>query len=111
MGNTKPPAQGLYELHAEVDDGHLTAARDLIRGWQDRAAAQARGASQERPGPDWRLIRDVGAGAREIGRRASVPGPAAAATPQYAADLAHWGDGRGAGPDGPGAADGPEAGG
>jgi len=110
MGNTKPPAQGPYELHAELDDGHLTAARDLIRDWQDRAAAQAR-ASQERPGPDWRLIRDAEAGAREIGLRASVPDPAAAGTPRYAADLAHWGDGRGVGPDGPEAADGAEAGG
>jgi hypothetical protein len=111
LGSNEPPAQGLYELHAELDDGHLAAARDLIRDWRDRAAAQARGAGQERPGPDWRLIREAEASARETGLRASVPDQAAAGTSRYAADLAQWGDGRGVGPDGPQAADGPEAGG
>jgi hypothetical protein len=45
--------------------------------------------------------------------RASIPDPAAAGTPEYAADLARWGDGRGIGPGStgaPGEPDGPEAG-
>ena len=30
--------QGLYQLHAELDDGHLNAARDLIADWYARQA-------------------------------------------------------------------------
>lgn len=58
--------------------------------------------SHDGPGRDWQLIRAAEASARETGMRASIPDPAAAGTPQYAADLAAWGDGRGIGPDGPG---------
>jgi hypothetical protein len=62
------------------------------------------------PGRDWRLIRAAEANAREIGMRASIPDPAAAGTPEYTADLAQWGDGRGISPDGPETGAGVEAG-
>jgi hypothetical protein len=66
------------------------------------ASAGERGlAGHGAPVPDWQLIRAAEAGARQTGMRASMPDRAAAGTPEYDADLARWGDGRGIGPDGP----------
>jgi hypothetical protein len=110
MGSTDVPAQGLYERHAGLDDGHPDAARDLIRDRHHRIAGQARGARHDRPGPDRRLIRAAEASARQAGLRASAPDPAAAGNPGYAADLARRGSGRGIGPGGRQAPDGPGAG-
>lgn len=66
------------------------------------ASAGERGlAGHSAPVPDWQLIRAAEASAPQAGMRASMPDPAAAGTPEYDADLARWGDGRGIGPDGP----------
>jgi hypothetical protein len=67
----------------------------------NQSAAPARIVRHDGPVPDWRLIRAAEASARQVGLRASIPDPAAADTPLYAADLASWGTGRGIGPDGP----------
>jgi hypothetical protein len=86
---------------------------ELFRDWYLRQTAHVRGGRRDGPGRDWRLIRAAEADARETGMRASIPEPAAAGTPEYAADLARWGDGRGIGPGStgaPGEPDGPEAG-
>jgi hypothetical protein len=73
-------------------------------------ASYVRGASHDGHGQDWHLIRAAEANAREIGMHASTPDPAVAGTPEYAADLAQWGDGRGISPDGPETGAGVEAG-
>jgi hypothetical protein len=113
MKDTQVPARDLYGPHAAPGDAHLQTIADLFAGSYFQQATHVRGASHEGPGPDWRLIRGAEANAREIGIRASIPDPAAAGTPQYAADLAQWGDGRGIGPGSTGVLeepDGPEAG-
>ena len=61
--------QGLYQLHAKLDDGHLNAARDLIADWYARQANHARQARPGGSGRDWRPVRDP----RQIGLRASIP--------------------------------------
>ena len=47
--------RGLYQLHAELDDAHLNAARDLIADWYARQAnhkARPGGSGRDwRPGP------------------------------------------------------------
>ena len=83
---------------------------ELFRDWYLRQTAHVHGARRDGPGRDWRLIRAAEANSRETGMRASIPDPAAAGTPEYAADLARWGDGRGIGPDGPQEGAEPEAG-
>jgi len=83
---------------------------ELFADWYLRQASYVRGASHDGPGADWRMIRAAEASAREIGMRASIPDPAAAGTPEYAADLARWGDGRGIGPGSARAPEEPEAG-
>lgn len=108
MGSTQVPARDLHGRPAG-QDGHLKTAAELFAAWYLQHADHVRGASRGGPGPDWRLIRDAEASARETGMRASVPDQAAAGTPGYAADLARWGDGRGVSPDGAGPG-GPEAG-
>jgi hypothetical protein len=101
MRSTQEPPGDPYGPHADPGNGHVTTTADLLAGWYFRQAARVRGASHDGPGPDWQLIRAAEANAREIGMRASIPDPAAAGTPEYAADLTRWGDGRGIGPDGP----------
>ena len=68
----------------------------VASAWYLRQAGYVRGAGHDGPGRDWRMIRAAEASAREIGMRASIPDQSAAGTPEYAADLARWGDGRGA---------------
>jgi hypothetical protein len=92
---------GLYELHARLDDGHLNAARELIADWYQRQAGYVSGVPHGGPGRDWQLIRVAEANAREIGLRASVPQPGGYGTPEYEADAAAWGSGRGIEPGGP----------
>jgi hypothetical protein len=112
-----------YGLHAPADTD-FSRAQALIGGWYARVRAgeagpQAETAAElpagrhaELPAPghgtgrggscrDWRLIRGAEARAREIGMRASVPDPSAAATPAYQADAAAWGSGQGIGADPP----------
>ena len=113
MRSTQVSPRDLYGLHADPGNGQVKTTAELFSGWHFRQAAQVRGASCDGPVPDWQLIRAAEANAREIGMRASMPDPAAAGTPEYAADLAQWGDGRGIGPGSSGLPrepDGPEAG-
>jgi hypothetical protein len=95
------PQPGLYELHGRLDDGHLNAARELIADSYQRQAGYVSGAPHDGPGRDWQLIRDAEANAREIGLRSTVPQPDGHGTPEYEADTAAWGTGRGIGPGGP----------
>jgi hypothetical protein len=100
-------------LPADPGAGRVTTIAELLCDWHLRQAAHVHGGRRDGPGRDWRLIRAAEANARETGMRASIPDPAAAGTPQYAADLARWGDGRGIGPGStrtPGEPDGPETG-
>ncbi len=107
MRNTQIPSRG---LPADPGDGDLKMAAELFAAWYSQHAEHVRGASRDGPGPDWRLIREAEASARETGMRASVPDPAAATTPGSAAHRARWGgDGRGVSPGGAGTR-GPEAG-
>jgi hypothetical protein len=113
MRSTQASPRDLYGPHAAGGTGQVKTTAELFSGWHFRQAAQVRGASCDGPVPDWRLIRAAEANAREIGMRASTPDPAAAGTPEYAADLAQWGDGRGIGPGSCGVLeepDGPETG-
>lgn len=110
MTSSQTPPRDLYGPHAGPDSGQAKTAAELFSGRYFEQAAQVRGASHDGPGRDWQLIRAAEANAREIGMRASLPDPAAAGTPDYAADLAWWGDGRGIGPDGPETGAGLEAG-
>jgi hypothetical protein len=113
MRSTQVSPRDLYGPHADPGNGQVKTIAELFSGWHFRQAAQVRGACCDGPVPDWQLIRAAEANAREIGMRASMPDPAAAGTPEYAADLAQWGDGRGIGPGSsglPGEPDGPEAG-
>ena len=110
MIGTQVPARGLHGSGADPGDRYLTTVGELFTDWYSRQAAYVRGGRYNGHCPDWRLIRAAEASARETGMRASTPYPAAARTPDYAADLARWGSGRGIGPDGPEAAAGPEAG-
>jgi hypothetical protein len=78
--------RGLYQLHADLDDGHLNAARDLIADWYARQANH-----KARPGGsgrDWRPARDPEASARQIGLRASIPQPHEYESPEYQAAAA-----------------------
>jgi hypothetical protein len=109
MRTTRIPANDLLGQREHLEDEHLKTAGELFADWYLQHAVHVRGASLVGPGPDWRLIRDAEASARERGMRASIPDPAAAGTPGYAADLVRWGDGRGINPDGP-EPGGPEAG-
>jgi hypothetical protein len=84
---------GLYDLHARLDSGHLDAVRALIADWT--------GSGQASPGRDWHQIRDAEARARDAGLRVSVPQPDGQGSPEYQADAAAWGTGRGIGADGP----------
>jgi hypothetical protein len=52
-------------------------------------------------GRDWRALRAAEAQAREAGLGASIPQPDSQDSPEYQADAAGWGSGRGIGPDGP----------
>ena len=98
MRGTQVPLRDLYGPRADPGNGQVETTAELFADWHFRQAAQVRGASCDGPVPDWQLIRAAEANAREIGMRASMPDPAAAKTPEYAADLAQWGDGRGIGP-------------
>ena len=110
MTSSKMPERDLYGPQADPGGGQAKTAAELFSGRYSGQAAQVRGASHDGPGRDWQLIRAAEADAREIGMRASLPDPAAAGTPDYAADRAWWGDGRGIGPDGPETGGGLEAG-
>jgi hypothetical protein len=113
MTSTPESASGLYGSHAGPEEGQVKTVAELFADWYSRQASYVRGASHDGPGADWRMIRAAEASARETGMRASIPDPAAAGTPEYAADLARWGDGRGIGPGSaraPEEPDGPEAG-
>ena len=110
MTSSQTPPRDLYGPHAGYDSGEAKTAAELFSGRYFEQAARVRGASHDGPGRDWQLIRAAEANAREIGMRASFPDPAAAGTPDYAADLAWWGDGRGISPDGPETGAGMEAG-
>ena len=109
MRSTQVSPRDPYGPHADPGNGHVKTTAELFTGWYFQQATHVRGASHDGPGPDWQLIRAAEASARQIGLRASIPGPAAAGTPEYA-DLAQRGDGRGVGPDGPETGAGPEAG-
>src|SRR5215831_12096472 len=98
MTSTPESAGVLGGSHAGPDEGQVKTVAELFTDWYSRQAGYVRGASHDGPGRDWRMIRAAEASAREIGMRASIPDPAAAGTPEYAADLAQWGDGRGIGP-------------
>jgi hypothetical protein len=65
-------------------------------GW-----SEARPVVQPSSVPDWRALRHVDARAREAGLRASVPQPDRRGSPEYQADAAAWGTGRGIAPNGP----------
>jgi hypothetical protein len=106
MRNSQAPSRDQYRPPADLGTGQVKTIAELLREWYLRHTAH--GAARDGPGRDWRLIRAAEANARQIGMRASIPDPAAAKTPEYAADLARWGDGRGIGPDGPGTGAGPE---
>ena len=113
MTSTPESAGGPDGPHPSPDDGQVKTAAELFADWYSRQASYGRGASHDGPGPDWRMIRAAEASARETGLRASIPDHSAAGTPEYAADLARWGDGRGIGPGrarAPEEPDGPEAG-
>lgn len=94
----------------QIHPAALTIGDGYQPGPETASAREPGLATREGPVRDWRLIRAAEASAREAGMRASIPDPAAAGTPEYAADLAQWGDGRGIGPDGPETAAGLEAG-
>jgi hypothetical protein len=111
MTSSQTPPRDLHGPHADPGGGYVKTAAELFCDRYFQQAAQVRGTSHDGPGRDWRLIRAAEANAREIGMRTSIPDPAAAGTPGYAADLARWGTGRSVGPDGPGAGAEPEAGG
>ena len=108
MTSTPESASGRYRPPAGPDESQVQTIAELFTDRYSRQASYVIGASHNGPGADWRMIRAAEASAREIGMRASIPDPAAAKTPEYAADLARWGDGRGIGPDGPGTGAGPE---
>jgi hypothetical protein len=110
MTSRQVPAGDSSGPHADPGTGHGKTTAELFTDCYFQQTAHVHGASHEGPGADWRLIRAAQASAREIGLRASIPDPAAARTPEYAADLAQWGGGRGIGPAGPGTGAGPEAG-
>ena len=110
MTSTPESASDLDGSHAGPDEGQVKTIAELFTDWYSRQASYVRGASHDGPGRDWRMIRAAEASAREIGLRASIPDPAAAGTPEYAADLARWGDGRGIGPGSARAPEEPEAG-
>ena len=98
MTSTPESASGLYGSHAGPEEGQVKTVAELFADWYSRQASYVRGARHAGPGRDWRMIRAAEASAREIGMRASIPDQSAAGTPEYAADLAQWGDGRGIGP-------------
>jgi hypothetical protein len=113
MTGTPEPASDPDRPRAGPDEGQVKTIAELFTDWYSRQASYVRGASHDGPGRDWRMIRAAEASAREIGMRASIPDQSAAGTPEYAADLAQWGDGRGIGPGrarAPEEPDGPEAG-
>ena len=113
MTSTPQSASGRYGPHAGPDEGRVKTAAELFADWYFRQASYVRGTSHDGPGADWRMIRAAEASARETGLRASMADQSAAGTPEYAADLARWGDGRGIGPGSaraPEEPDGPEAG-
>jgi hypothetical protein len=98
-----PPSGQIHPASVTIRDGYQPGP--------EAAPVREPGlASHDGPLPDWRLIRAAEASARQAGTRASIPDPAAAGTPEYAADLARWGDGRGIGPDDPETGAGLEAG-
>jgi hypothetical protein len=99
MGHTQP-STGQREPNQDPGDRRTAAASDLSSDWSAQTAGLARIAGHDGPLPDWRLIRAAETSARQAGLHASIPDPAATGTPQYAADLARWGTGRGIGPDG-----------
>jgi len=109
MGSSQVPRNHCRPA-ADPGAGPVKTIAELLSDWYLRQTAHVRGARRDGPGRDWRLIRAAEANARETGMRASIPDPAAAGTPEYAADLAQWGDGRGIGPDGPQEGAEPEAG-
>ena len=94
----------------QIHPAAVTIADGCQPGPEAASAREPGLATCEGPVRDWRLIRAAEASAREAGMRISIPDPAVAGTPEYAADLAQWGDGRGIGPDGPETAAGLEAG-
>jgi len=113
MTSTPEPASDPDGPHAGPDDGQVKTIAELFADWYSQQASHVRGASHDGPGRDWRMIRAAVASARETGLRASMADQSAAGTPEYAADLARWGDGRGIGPGSamaPEEPDGPEAG-
>jgi hypothetical protein len=112
MTSTPQSASGRYGPHTGPDEGQVKTIGELFADWYSRQAGYVRGASHAGPGRDWRMIRAAEASAQETGMRASIPDQSAAGTPEYAADLARWGDGRGIGPGrarAPEKPDGPEA--
>src|SRR6516165_4309596 len=98
MTSTPEPASDPDGPHAGPDDGQVKTIAELFADWYSQQASHVRGASHDGPGRDWRMIRAAVASARETGLRASMADQSAAGTPEYAADLARWGDGRGIGP-------------
>jgi hypothetical protein len=113
MTSTPESASGRYRPPAGPDESQVQTIAELFTDWYSRQASYVRGAGHDGPGADWRMIRAAEASAREIGLRASIPDHSASGTPEYAADLAQWGDGRGIGPGrarAPEEPDGPEAG-
>ena len=113
MRSSQVPPRNHSRPPADPGAGPVKTIAELFRDWYLRQTAHVHGARRDGPGRDWRLIRAAEANARQTGMRASIPDPAAAGTPEYAADLARWGDGRGIGPGStgaPGEPDGPEAG-
>ena len=79
--------RGLYQ-HAGLDDGHLTAARDLIADWYARQASHVNEARPGGSGRGWRPVRDAEASARQIGFRASILQPHEYESPEYQATAA-----------------------
>jgi hypothetical protein len=98
MTSTPEPASDPYGPRAGPDEGQVKTIAELFTDWYSRQASYVCGASHDGPGRDWQMIRAAEASARETGMRASIPDQSAAGTPEYAADLAQWGDGRGIGP-------------
>src|SRR5215831_2414248 len=90
--------------HALVE--HVTAGEPVSSSHWDPDSGYGPGWSDPQPlpltttGPDWRALREAETQARDAGLRATVPQPDRRGTPEYEADAAAWGTGRGVAPDG-----------
>jgi len=101
---------GDYRSKADRDHAlapHVTAGELVWTSHWDPGGNYGSGWSDPQPfpvtttGPDWRALRQAETRARDAGLRTSVPQPDGHGTPEYQADAAAWGTGRGIGPDGP----------